>query len=342
MPTRLPASTGSTFYVATNGSDSSAGTSAAPWRTVQKALDTLSAGQTAIVRAGTYVQNLEATRGGTSTAPITIRGEAGTRPVLRAGTDQTDNEALHLLSGGSYLRFQNLVFEGATGSSTTNVYADGISHDVELSDCEIRGSQRQGFFSEASTSRIHVIGCYIHDNGGSGPTQLDHNMYVEGSGHLIASNLIVRAPNGYGIQLYPISDHVVVTGNTIAGSFRDGIIVGSGGGGASSDSLIVNNILTGNRVGISTYWGGSVGTNNVVRNNLSWGNSSGDFTGTGVTFSSNLVVSPLFVNAAAGDYHLQAGSPAIGVADPAYATMPAVDGLARPVGAGPDLGAYER
>ncbi len=342
LPTRLPTSTGSTFYVATNGSDSNSGSAASPWRTVQKALDTLSPGQTAIVRAGTYTQNLEMRRSGTPSAPITIRGESGTRPVLRAGTGNQDNEALHFLSGAAYVRVQNVVIEGATGSSTTNVYADGNSHDIEISLCEIRGSQRQGFFSEASTGSYHVIGCYIHDNGGSGPTQQDHNLYLQGSGHLVASSLIARAPNGFGVQLYPSSDHVIVAGNTIVDSFRDGVIVGSGGSNTTTDALIVNNILSGNRVGVSTYWGGSVGSNNVARNNLSWGNSQGDFTGGGITFTANLLTNPLFVNSQSGDFHLQAASPALGAADAAYATLPDLDGIARPVGAGADLGAYER
>jgi hypothetical protein len=36
---------GATFYVSTTGSDSNPGTPAAPWRTIQKAFNTLTAGQ---------------------------------------------------------------------------------------------------------------------------------------------------------------------------------------------------------------------------------------------------------------------------------------------------------
>src|SRR5262245_47072419 len=45
---------GITYYVATNGSDANPGTLAAPWRTIQKAADTLAPGDTAYVRAGVY------------------------------------------------------------------------------------------------------------------------------------------------------------------------------------------------------------------------------------------------------------------------------------------------
>jgi hypothetical protein len=58
----------------------------------------------------------------------------------------------------------------------------------------------------------------------------------------------------------------------------------------------------------------------------------------------NTIVSdPQFVNAVGGDFHLKASSPAIdaamgGMIDPG----PDLDGNARPLGAKPDLGAYER
>jgi hypothetical protein len=48
-----------------------------------------------------------------------------------------------------------------------------------------------------------------------------------------------------------------------------------------------------------------------------------------------------FVNAAAGDYRLAPGSPAIDFGDPASFPPIDIDGVARPKGAGPDAGAYE-
>src|SRR5215218_1069247 len=132
---------------------------------------------------------------------------------------------LQIGSGAAYVRFQGLVFEGATGPSTANVYASGSAHDIELSSCEDRYSQRQGFFSEATTASIQIIDCYIHDNGGSGPTAGDHNLYVEGRHQLIADCLIKNAPNGFDVQIYPSSDGVIVTESTIVGALRDGIII---------------------------------------------------------------------------------------------------------------------
>jgi hypothetical protein len=308
---------------------------------VQKALSTLKAGQTALVRAGTYAQNLTMSHAGTSTAPITIRNYPGEKPVLKAGSGSGDNYALQLTSGAGYVRFEGVTFDGATGSSTANVYASGGAHDIELANCEIRNSRRQGIFTDRSTARIQIIGCNIHDNGGGGPSQQDHNIYLEGSHHAVLGSVVARAKNGFGIQVYPSNDHAVIAGNTIAGATKDGIVVGSDSGTTTTGALIVNNIITGSQAAISTYWGGSAGSGNVARNNLAFGNKSG-FTGSGITYSKNVTADPKFVDAAGGNFRLQAGSPALSIAEAGYVPAKDVEGTARPQGAGPDLGAYER
>ncbi len=341
LPARLAQSTGATFHVATTGADTGPGTQAAPWRTVQKALSTLQPGQTALVHAGVYAQDLELTRAGTVDAPITIRSAPGEQAILRPGVGSGTRIPLQLGRGAAYARFYGLVIEGASGPSTTNVYAYDDAHDIEISGCEIRGSERQGFYSESSNSRIHIIGCYFHGNGGSGPVHLDHNIYIQGSHNAVLGNLVTGAVNGNGIQVYPSSDHIVIAGNTITGNFREGIIIGSDGGTTTTDATIVNNVITSSEIGISTFWGGEVGTNNVARNNLVWDNDSNALNARGIAFSANITADPLYVNLAAGDFHLAAGSPALGAADLDYVLPTDIDGDARPLGGSPDLGAFE-
>src|SRR5689334_15822829 len=43
-----------TYYVATNGSDSNAGTITSPWKTLQKAVASVASGDTVNLRGGTY------------------------------------------------------------------------------------------------------------------------------------------------------------------------------------------------------------------------------------------------------------------------------------------------
>jgi hypothetical protein len=306
-------------------------------------LDTLTAGQIAYIRAGTYSQNLVMTRAGSAAAPITIRNYPGEAPVLRPGSGETDNYPLQVGSGAAYVRFQGLVIEGATGPSTANVYAWGDAHDIELSDCVDRDSQRQGFFSDSATASIQIIGCFIHDNGGSGPTHLDHNVYMEGGHHLIANSLIADAPNGSDVQIYPSSTGVIVTENTIVGAGLDGIILGSDGETTTNNLTIVDNVIAFNRRnGIGTYWGGSVGSGNLATMNVVWGNTAGDLTGNGITYTANAVADPRFVDRANGNYHLQNGSPGRDTAIVGYVLSDDLDGITRPQGLGPDIGAYER
>lgn len=77
----------------------------------------------------------------------------------------------------------------------------------------------------------------------------------------------------------------------------------------------------------------------VVDHNLIWsflGDEPGEIRG-----SAAVQADPSFVNSAAGDFHLTASSPAVDRGSPAAAPALDYDGGSRPVGAAPDLGAFE-
>src|SRR6185295_4997215 len=62
----------STYYLAPTGSDSAAGSLAQPFATLSKALNVVKAGDTIILRGGTYAGNTEVNK-----SNITIEGMAG-------------------------------------------------------------------------------------------------------------------------------------------------------------------------------------------------------------------------------------------------------------------------
>src|SRR3954464_12258061 len=66
----------STYYVSTAGSDQNAGADTAPWRTLQAAADRVQAGDTVVVRAGTY-SGFDLWTGGTASQPIQFLADHG-------------------------------------------------------------------------------------------------------------------------------------------------------------------------------------------------------------------------------------------------------------------------
>ena len=77
-PARVP----TTYYVSPSGSDSAAGTLEQPFLTVQHGVNQLQAGDTLILRAGNYHEQVTVQRSGTAGAPITLAAYSGETPTL--------------------------------------------------------------------------------------------------------------------------------------------------------------------------------------------------------------------------------------------------------------------
>ena len=335
LPAALPASSGTTYYVATSGSDSNPGTIGQPWKTIQKALGTLTAGQRALVRAGTYAESLDMTRAGSPLAPISVEAYPGERPVVSPSGDRP----LEISSTGAYFRFRGFVLEKSPFTSGGNV--DIYGHDLEISGNEVRLGKDQGIYSAEGSYRAQILGNWIHDNG-EGIAHQSHGIYLQGNDHLVASNLIHDHPKGFGIQVYDRNSRSIITGNTVTGAGHSGIVVGGSGG---VDNIRVhNNVFAfNNRYGIShdsTCPTASTADHNVVFGNA-WGATQTGCSGLSYA-GGNRTTDPLFANYAARDLHLLAGSPAIdyGVLEYSWATD--FGGLLRSFGSAPDAGAFER
>jgi Right handed beta helix region len=335
LPPRLPPSTGQTFYVATSGSDSSPGTLAAPWRTVQHALDVLQPGQRALVRAGTYSESLDIDRAGTAAGTITIENYPGERPVVNGGGQRP----LEVSSSGAYTRVRGFVFEGSPYTSGGNV--DLYGHHVEISGNEIRQAKDQGLYSDEASRNIHVLGNWIHSNG-QGITHQSHGIYLQGNDHLVANNVIHDHPKGFGIQVYDRNSRSIVTANTVTGAGHSGIVVGGSGG--VDNIRVVNNVFAFNaHYGISHD--SSCPTASRAHHNVVFGNAWGPTQGgcSGLDYSGgNRTSDPLFANYGGRNLHVNAGSPAIDYGLPDFSPGDDHDGRRRPQGAAPDAGAYER
>jgi hypothetical protein len=74
--------TPTTYYVSPSGSDASPGTLAQPFANVQHGVNQLSAGDTLLLRAGNYYENVTVVASGTASAPITLAAYPGETPTL--------------------------------------------------------------------------------------------------------------------------------------------------------------------------------------------------------------------------------------------------------------------
>jgi hypothetical protein len=342
LPAPLSASNGRTFYVSRTGSNTNPGTRRRPWRTIQKALRVLLPGQRALVRRGTYRQNLIMRRSGTALAPITVAAYPGERVVLHAASRSGNTYPVQIT--GSYFRLRRFVIEKGLGTSDANVYLWDGAHHIELSRNKIRYGQDQGVFADDTTSYLQFLGNRVHDNGlnhVSGQHQ-SHGFYIEGSHDLLANNVVYNHPYGFGIQLYPANHDTIVVDNTIAASAHSSVVVGGSGG--VYNVTIRNNILYGGNRGVemdSTCPTGPVYIDhNVIYAYrvvpIQGGCSSVD------TGSGNIFANPRFRDYASRNLRLQTGSPAIDAGLSDWSMQKDFDGRTRPQGAGPDIGAFER
>src|SRR5207237_8357840 len=126
-------------------------------------------------------------------------------------------------------------------------------------------------------------------------------------------------------------------------------IYGNADGGVKLDNgdastHIYNNTIY-NKSGTSSASGVQVNsgvTSSMIENNISYSNGAGNYTdsGTSTTQDHNLfAANPMFVNASAADFHLQAGSPAIQTGTTISTVTTDIAGIIRDVPY--EIGSYE-
>ena len=101
---------GHLYYVAPTGDDSNEGTMAHPWQTIQKAANTLIAGDTVYIRAGTYHERVTPQNSGSAGNMITYAAYPGeTATIDGSGVTLPDDLAgLFDISNMSYIRVSGL------------------------------------------------------------------------------------------------------------------------------------------------------------------------------------------------------------------------------------------
>ena len=221
-------------------------------------------------------------------------------------------------------------------NGTRQSYDHGIylECDNELVDgCEIYNNAAYGVHIwEDDPTNITIRNCRVHGHDGAAGI-----LVGSATGNYVYNNVVYG--NSWGISLF-YGGGGAVYNNTVYNNFH-GIYVCCN----AQASTIENNIVY-NNSGFGLYVEDtSVGVM-TMRNNISARNAGGNFRDNSgrAALSGNFIgdqYDPMFVNAAANDYRLLAGSQAIDTGRVITGLTTDCVGVARPRGSGYDIGAYE-
>jgi hypothetical protein len=162
-------------YVSPAGNDANSGSQTKPWKTIQKAASTLSAGQTVKILPGTYNAKFTPANSGTSGAYITYTADPGT--VILDGTNlslssDAKGDGLVQIQGKNYIKIQNLTLRNSTKNCVNISENSSGTHSsyIEVTGLNIQNCTKVGI---RSRSADHVL---IKDN------VINHISYSSGIG----------------------------------------------------------------------------------------------------------------------------------------------------------------
>ena len=313
------------LYAAPIGSDSAPGNRARPLQTAQRLVSALDSGQTGCFRGGTYsFSRLELTKPSLTLAPyeneeVTLEGE------------------IKVLPGGAGSTIQGLRLDGRGGSDTIGprIYAD----DAVLRGNEITNGHTSicvsvsRYFSDPPPRGVVIERNRIHDCGPLPSTNKAHGIYLSEARDTVVRDNWIYDNADRGIQLYPDADGSTITGNVID-SNGDGILFGGDGPYASSNNVVVGNVISNSNLGWNAYsfTPGPPGEGNVLRHNCLWaGDAEPGFESDGgvelgsddFTAKANSVVDPLYADRDDHDYTLSPESECPLARDPSFTLRPA-------------------
>jgi parallel beta-helix repeat protein len=292
---------------AVTGSDSAAGTEAAPFRSAQKLADSLTTGQVGCLRSGTFdTQNqVKVTRPGT-----TLTSFPGERATVkgRLWVDAHDVTVVDLNIDGR--NQTGLPSPSVTGSGNTFRGLDVTNHHTGICFSLGHPDWARAIDTVIEDSRIH-------DCGHLPATNFDHGIYVSAAdGTIIRDNWIYDNADR-GIQLYSDADDSRITRNVIDGN-GSGIIFGGSPSWTSDGNVVKHNLITNSRIrdNVESSYGPQDlrGQDNVVRENCIDGGAYDDGDGgigpqVGFTAVDNLLVDPRYVDRGGKDFNLRPASP---------------------------------
>jgi len=150
------------WYVSATGSDSNTGTMASPYKTIEKAVSVVKAGETIYVRGGTYSLNAVITLGksGTAGAGISLLAYPGEKPVLDFSGQTLGGSNRGIVLTGSWWHIKGLDITGAGDNGM--LITGGTNSTVEL--CNLYRNRDSGMQLDNGASDNTIINCDSYFN----------------------------------------------------------------------------------------------------------------------------------------------------------------------------------
>ncbi len=234
-----------TFYVASTGADTAAGSQAQPWKTLQQAADRVSAGDTVIIKSGVY-KGFRATAGGTENSPITFRAETGGSVVVNQPGPENKKGSNIEIEEYNWWVLQGLEVTRAPLRAGIDIR---VAHHVTVRDCYCHHNRKWGIFTA-------FVDFFTAESNICSYSEEEHGIYHSNSG-----------------------DHAVIRFNTCHHNHACGIQINAdpsmGGDGISSNNIISANILHDNGIAGGAAINLASVRNSLIDTNLIYHNHGG-------------------------------------------------------------------
>lgn len=258
-----------TFYVAQTGNNGSPGSDARPWATLQHAAQTVSAGDTVIIRSGTY-QGFRATSGGTAGHPITFKADEAASVVIDSmGPDNRKGSIIEIEEHDWWV-LQGLEVTNAPDRAGIDIR---VADHVTVRNCNCHHNQKWGIFTAFAED-------FTAEYNRCSYSAEEHGIYHSNSGdRAVIRYNTCHNNHACGIQINAdpsMGGDGISSNNTL--SFNILYENGNGGGAAINlasvrDSLIYNNLMYNNHAGGIAAWDDGQGQEWGSRNNQYYNNT---------------------------------------------------------------------
>jgi hypothetical protein len=196
-----------TYFVAPTGNDGNAGTADQPWKTIQRAADTLAPGDTVRIRGGTYPPVKGARSGHYFDRLITFEAEPGEEVIIDGSGADRSTRALFDTNGAEYLIVRGITVRNAPICGI-GVYA---SWQVRLENCRALDSAHSGIIVDKS-GFVSVTDCEVEKACQAGG---EESVSIKRSQEVVVARNHIHHTGHEGIDVKEGSKHVRVTDNHV-------------------------------------------------------------------------------------------------------------------------------